>query len=207
MKKILTLLFAVMMTSGVMASENVAGKISVVVGSMFTYTNDNVTYVIEKYTEEGVEKMNVTVPAFELTGTIMGNLSLGSYTVKGLVYDSQKGGYYRDYKDDGLSLHFTAVKDGVTTMDNNYTFNSSKANNILVMTDGEKVTSIVNNFQMGAMPFAITSTFTPAEKTGIETVVSTDDAADGKMYNLRGEIVGESYKGIVIRNGKKYIKQ
>ena len=30
---------------------------------------------------------------------------------------------------------------------------------------------------------------------------------DDKMHNLSGQVVGESYKGIVIKNGKKYIKR
>lgn len=29
--------------------------------------------------------------------------------------------------------------------------------------------------------------------------------ADGKMYNLNGQRVSSSYKGIVIMNGKKYV--
>ena len=200
---------AALMAVNVMASDNVTGKISVSVDIMATYSNESVTYTIEKYTEDGVEKMNVVVPSYELSGTIMGNLYLGSYTVKGLVYDSEKGGFYRDYKDDGLSFHFKAEKDNITTMDSDYEFSSSKDNNILVKTDGTNVISIVNHFQMGSMPFAITSTFTPNETTGIESTISigNDKLTDGKTYNLRGEMVNENYKGVVIRNGKKFVKK
>ena len=38
-------------------------------------------------------------------------------------------------------------------MDGEYTFNSEKDNNILVKYDGNRVTDIVNTFQMGSMPF------------------------------------------------------
>ena len=31
-------------------------------------------------------------------------LTLGTYTVKGLIYDEAKGGFYHDYRKDGLSF-------------------------------------------------------------------------------------------------------
>ncbi len=40
----------------------------------------------------------------------------------------------------------------------------------------------------------------------VENVEFTKDDS-GKIYNLQGVEVGESYKGIVIKNGKKYIKR
>lgn len=85
----------------------------------------------------------------------MGDLTLGSYVVKGLIYDETRGGFYRDYKGDGLSFHFTAMQGGTKTMDGEYAFNSERDNNILVKYNGSNVESIVNTFQMGAMPFGI----------------------------------------------------
>ena len=209
MKKIFTLLFATLMAVNVMA-DDLSGKIDVAVTGA-TYSNENVTYTVTTYTgEDGTQKMDVVVPSFELVNTVMGNLTLGTYTVKGLVYDSEKGGYYRDYKNDGLSVHFKAVSSvGLVMFDKDYAFNSAKDNNILVKTDGNTVTSIVNHFQMGAMPYPISSTFTPNSTTGIESLetVSTGKMADGKMYNLSGAQVDESYKGLVIQNGRKFVKK
>ena len=42
--------------------------------------------------------------------------------------------------------------------------------------------------------------------TGINTI-TTDGATDGVTYNLAGQRVAESYKGAVIRNGKKFIQR
>lgn len=42
--------------------------------------------------------------------------------------------------------------------------------------------------------------------TGINTI-TTNDATDGVTYNLAGQRVAESYKGAVIRNGKKFIQR
>ena len=132
-------------------------------------------------------------------------LTLGTYTVKGLIYDEAKGGFYRDYRNDGLSFHFMAENGGKKTMDGIYSFNDTKDNNILVKYNGSQVADIVNTFQMGAMPFAIVSKFN-TQTTGIASV-NSNRKNNGKMYNLQGQVVGESYKGIVIINGKKIQKK
>ena len=56
------------------------------------------------------------------------------------------------------------------------------------------------------MPFGIVSTFGNSA-TGINGVHVANKHNDGKMYNLAGQRVGNDYKGIVIVNGKKYIKK
>lgn len=184
----------------------VTDAISVCIGSAYTYTNSSVTYNVRKYKDGDVEKVDVTVPAYTLDNTLIGNLSLGTYTVKGLVYDNEQGGFYRDYKDDGLTFHFSAEKDGNTTINGDYVFNKEKDNNILVKYDGTKITSIINKFQMGAMPFAIVSTFN-VNTTAINTVKTDNKPMDGKAYNIAGQRVSDDYKGIVIINGKKYLRK
>lgn len=184
----------------------VTDAISVCVGSAYTYTNSSVTYNVRKYKDGDVEKVDVAVPAYTLDKTLIGNLSLGAYTVKGLVYDSEQGGFYRDYKDDGLTFHFSAEQNGNTTINGDYVFNKEKDNNILVKYDGTKVTSIINKFQMGAMPFDIVSTFN-VNTTAINTVKTDNKPMDGKAYNIAGQRVSDDYKGIVIINGKKYLRK
>lgn len=185
----------------------VASAINVNVGGMFPYANEGVTYNVRKYMDGDVQKVDVEVPTYTLDNTVMGNLTLGTYTVKGLTYDEEKGGFYRDYKNDGLSFHFIAEKDGNKTMNGDFEFNSAKDNNILVKYNGSKITDIVNTFQMGAMPFGIVSSFNSAT-TGISSVKNdVQKKNDGKMYNLNGQVVSESYKGVVIVNGKKYFKK
>lgn len=185
----------------------VTSAINVNVGGMFPYANEGVTYNVRKYMDGDVQKVDVEVPTYTLDNTLMGNLTLGTYTVKGLTYDEEKGGFYRDYKNDGLNFHFTAEQNGNKTMDGDFEFNSAKDNNILVMYNGSKITDIVNTFQMGAMPFGIVSSFNSAA-TGISSVKNdVQKKNDGKMYNLNGQVVSESYKGVVIVKGKKYFKK
>lgn len=185
----------------------VTRAINVNVGGMFPYANEGVTYNVRKYMDGDVQKVDVEVPTYTLDNTLMGNLTLGTYTVKGLTYDEEKGGFYRDYKNDGLNFHFTAEQNGNKTMNGDFEFNSAKDNNILVKYNGSKITDIVNTFQMGAMPFGIVSSFNSAA-TGISSVKNdVQKYNDGKMYNLNGQVVSESYKGVVIVNGKKYFKK
>lgn len=180
--------------------------ITVTVGGQFNYSNAGVTYNVRKYMDGDVQKVDVEIPTYTLDNTVMGNLTLGTYTVKGLTYSEEKGGFYRDYKNDDLSFHFTAENKGVKTMDGDYSFNAAKDNNILVKYDGNSVTDIVNTFQMGAMPFGIVSSFS-SSTTGISSINSNVKQQDGKMYNLNGQVVSDNYKGVVIINGKKYLKK
>lgn len=188
----------------------VSNPITVTVGGQFTYNNDNVTYELRLYKDGETDKLDVTVPSYTLANTIMGNLTLGSYTVKGLVYDEAQGGYYRDYKNDGLKFHFTAVQGGKTTMDKDYDFATDKDNNILVKYEGNDVSSIVNTFQVGTMPFGIVSVFSGAT-TSINNITTTPshdfNTTPSQQYNLAGQRVDNNYKGIVIVNGKKYLRK
>lgn len=43
--------------------------------------------------------------------------------------------------------------------------------------------------------------------TGINSVRRGMQASDGKLYNLNGQQVDESYKGVVIRNGRKFVNE
>lgn len=188
----------------------VSNPITVTVGGQFTYNNDNVTYELRRYKDGETDKLDVTVPSYTLANTVMGNLTLGSYTVKGLVYDEAQGGYYRDYKNDGLKFHFTAVQGGKTTMDKDYEFAAEKPNNILVKYEGNDVSSIVNTFQVGTMPFGIVSVFSGAT-TSINNITTTPshnlNTTSSQQYNLAGQRVDNNYKGIVIVNGKKYLRK
>ena len=188
----------------------VSNPITVTVGGQFTYNNDNVTYELRRYKDGETDKLDVTVPSYTLANTVMGNLTLGSYTVKGLVYDEAQGGYYRDYKNDGLKFHFTAVQGGKTTMDKDYDFATDKDNNILVKYEGNNVSSIVNTFQVGTMPFGIVSVFSGAT-TSIDDITTTPshdlNTTPSQQYNLAGQRVDNNYKGIVIVNGNKYLRK
>lgn len=212
MKKFFTLIFATMLASSMSAqmhgdvnNEEVSSPIAVSIGGMMNYENAGVTYQVRKYMDGETQKMDVTVPTYTLDNTVMGNMTLGTYTIKGLIYDEAKGGFYRDYKNDGLKFH-VVCKGGSMNMDNDYSFNAEKDNNILVKYEGSKVSDIINRFQMGSMPFYISTNF-KAVTNGIGAVKGETAKGKGKMYNLQGQLVGDNYKGVVIINGKKFLKK
>lgn len=212
MKKFFTLIFATMLASsmsaqmhGAVNNEEVSSPITVSIGGMINYENAGVTYQVRKYMDGEMQKMDVTVPTYTLDNTVMGNMTLGTYTIKGLTYDEAKGGFYRDYKNDGLKFH-VVCKGGSMNMDGDYSFNAEKDNNILVKYEGSKVSDIINRFQMGSMPFYILTNF-KAVTNGIGAVKSETAKGNGKMYNLQGQLVGDNYKGVVIINGKKFLKK
>lgn len=182
-----------------------SGINSVTVGGQFGPYTAEVTHRIRTYIEDETTMMDVEIPTYSLEGTVMGNLTLGTYTVKGLTYDDSKGGYYKDYADDGLTTHFTAVNGGMTTMDDDYALSAVGQENILVQIADGKAT-ITNNFKPGSMPFPITAVSTQGGTTSIneiqkDTLDSNDDAV---TYNLQGQRISAGSRGIIIRNGKKY---
>ncbi len=186
-----------------------AKPLYVSVGGRYNYQNESVTYNVRKYMDGDVEKLDVEIPTYELKNTVMGDLTLGTYTVKGLTYSHLWEGYYRDYTKDGLSFHFTAVYNGKTTMDNDYQFNDKYDTviGILVKYSGTNIEQIMNHFHMGDMPYQITSSF-KEPTTGISSVTANETLnTNAKMYNMSGQQVSESYKGMVIVNGKKYINK
>lgn len=130
------------------------GTNSVNVGGMYTYTAELTATV----TENADGTLDLTWPEYRLSNTIMGDLTLGSYTIRNIAWDADKNAWYRDYSNDGLIQHFTAVKDGTTSMDKDYTLGKTSTVTITVAEDG--TLKIVNPFKLGAMPFPITATFT-----------------------------------------------
>jgi len=57
--------------------------------------------------------------------------------------------------------------------------------------------------------FTLYLTKKAAEEATAISHVSTETfrVSDGKIYNIAGQRVDEDYKGIVIMNGKKYIRK
>lgn len=170
------------------------------------YSVESVTYNVRTYLDGETTKVDVEVPTFDMKGTTIGDLTSGGYTVKGLVMDETQGGYYRDYHEDGLAMHFKAAG-----MDSDYSLSAASANNILVVFEGKNI-KIVNAFKPGAMPFLITTTFPEQTETAIDEIGR--GTRNEAVYNLSGQRVTSSMvngqwsmpkKGLVIKNGKKYL--
>lgn len=129
-----------------------AGKQTLTVGGQMSYSAD----IAMTITEEADGSITVAIPGYELKETQMGDLTLGEITITGLVYDEAKGGYYRDYSNQGLQQHFTAVNGGQTMFDKDYDLGTGST--MLVVFDGNTM-KVTNPFKLGAMPLPLVADF------------------------------------------------
>lgn len=179
--------------------KDTSGKLDVNVAGG-TYSAPSVTFWTRTYTDGDATKVDVQVPAYTLENTPMGNISVGGYTVQGLTWDETLEAYNKDYSNDGLSLYFS----NGSSLTGDYPLNKA-GQKITVKFNGTSVSSLVNTFQPGNMPFVIISTF-PGTTSGISSVSKKADTLTGEAYNMAGQQVSENAKGIVIINGKKILK-
>ena len=131
------------------------GTNNVSVGGMYNYSAEDVEQTVTVNTDGTV---NLTISEFSLSGTVMGDLTLGSYIIRDIPFNQQKGGFYKEYADGTLTLHFKAVKDGEKTHDSYYVFNNNATTTYILIKPAESGITVENKFSMGSMPFSITAT-------------------------------------------------
>lgn len=198
----LFLSLALLATTSLMAQTEYTGSISVMVGGSYgPYTNASVCHVL---TTEADGTLTLTIPEYTLAATVMGDLTLGQYTVSNLAYDETRGGYYRDYTNDGLTMHFRAESNGVATLDKDYTF-EQKGGNVLVTFADDGTATVVNSFQPGVMPFSIVSTFVGQPESAALPMLLDETAANAPAFDLSGRTVPAAAKGLRIQFGTKKV--
>lgn len=84
----------------------------------------------------------------------------------------------------------------------------NKVGGVAELTEGEKytVTGLYGAIFKGTPEILPTQAVIPGSSTGISNI-TTSAADNAPVYNLAGQKVNGSYKGIVIKNGKKMIKK
>ena len=134
---------------------NYSGTTSLKVGGSFgPFTSATVGYKITA-NEDGT--INVTASEENYTGvTMMGNLTLGTYTVKNLAYDKGSNSFVRDYSNDGIKVHFKAV--GGMPIDKEYPFKATSK--MVVTVDDSGTLTIKNDYSLAGMPMPISATYT-----------------------------------------------
>lgn len=135
---------------------NYSGTTSLKVGpTMGPFASATVGYTI---TANNDGSINVTASEEKYTGvTMVGNLTLGTYTVKNLAYDKATNSFSRDYSKDGIKVHFKATG-GMMERDENYEFGETSKMTVTLAEDG--TLTITNNYKVGRMPFPISATYT-----------------------------------------------
>ena len=134
------------------------GEDKISVGGLFSYTSSEaVTYKVTA-NEDGT--VNLTVPEETFKKTMMGNLTLSSYTISKIPYDESKKAFIKAYKDDNIKFHLIIKNDnGTVISDKEYTFDSRICKVTITKGVDGKLT-VSNTYQMGKMPFPISGTFT-----------------------------------------------
>lgn len=130
------------------------GTNNVNVGGTYDYSAENVR---QSVTANADGTVSLTVPAYSLSGTVMGDITLGSYTIADIPWNEEKGAFYKEYADGSLKVHFKAVKEGTTTLDSDYLFNDKATTTYVLIKRTEAGVTIENNFSLGNMPFPITA--------------------------------------------------
>ena len=158
----------------------------------------NVEYQTRRYMDGDVEKLDVVIPAYSLAGTPMGDLEVGGYTVCGLTYDETLGGYFKDYSQDGLTVHLKTYPTKGQGLDGDYAL-AAEGTTLFVQYKGNNVVYVENNFIPGSMPFPIFATSGEKQTTDVKAVEAEETQPAVKSYKRV-----ENGKLLIIKADKKY---
>ena len=106
---------------------------------------------------------------------------------------------------DPRTLKFDAVVDDAAANFAEVSFEAKECKSATVKYTGSATKILVYSGKSGINIYDIK--YTPSSATGITNVNASAVAADAPVYNLAGQKVSASYKGIVIKNGKKFLNK
>lgn len=167
----------------------------------------------ESYYAHIGQKTITVVPPHQIKGNINNNVVNGDFYFRGLYGSKQ----YTEEENGNLTT--TPISDNGSQK---YQFISTATGNYLKYLkssstskfpgfrayfyfpgwsaeENNKLHSSTNNSNAKVFLFVEGST------TGISDIRTDENNNDGRIYNLAGQVVDESYKGIVIKNGRKYL--
>lgn len=197
------------------------GKQSVCTNDKITYKNNDGTIKTpqdlikedESYYAHIGQKTITVVPPHQIKGNINNNVVNGDFYFRGLYGSKQ----YTEKENGNLTT--TPISDNGSQK---YQFISTAIGNYLKYLksgstskfpgfrayfyfpgwsaeENNKLHSSTNTSNAKVFLFVEGST------TGISDIRTDENNNDGRIYNLAGQVVDESYKGIVIKNGRKYL--
>ena len=142
----------------------------------------------------GVIRILPALPTAWTTGSMHGMKAVGDVTVDiDWANNAATRVVLTNNQGQTLRIHYKNLAAAKVYVDNQPT-EIAVENDMATLTDCANGSVVVLDFD---------GSYTP---TGINTV-KTQPSTDGKMYNVSGQRVNDSYKGIVIKNGKKMIKK
>lgn len=197
------------------------GKQSVCTNDKITYKNNDGTIKTpqdlikedKSYYAHIGQKTITVVPPHQIKGNINNNVVNGDFYFRGL-YGSKK---YTEKEDGNLTT--TPISDNGSQK---YQFISTATGNYLKYLKSGSTSkfpgfrayfyfpgwSAEENNKLHSPTDTNNSKvflFVEGSTTGISDIRTDENNNDGRIYNLAGQVVDESYKGIVIKNGRKYL--
>lgn len=197
------------------------GKQSVCTNDKITYKNNDGTIKTpqdlikedESYYAHIGQKTITIVPPHQIRGYINNNVVNGNFYFRGLYGSKQ----YTEDKNGSLTT--TPISDSGSQK---YQFISTATGNYLKYLKSGSISKFPgfrayfyfpgwsaeeNNKQHSPTDTNNSKVFLFVEgsTTGVSDIRTDENNNDGRIYNLAGQVVDESYKGIVIKNGRKYL--
>lgn len=106
---------------------------------------------------------------------------------------------------DPRTLKVAAVVDNAMTSLDDISYDANEIKSFTVKYNQNKAAKIlIYSGKSGMNIYDIK--FTPSTSTGISSVSAAAAKKNGKTYNMAGQEVSSSAKGLIIKNGKKYVK-
>lgn len=198
-----------------------SGEQSVCTNNNIKYKNDDGTIKTpqdlikedERYYAHIGQKTITVVPPHQIRGYINNNVVNGNFYFRGLYGSKQ----YTEDKNGSLTT--TPISDSGSQK---YQFISTATGNYLKYLKSGSISKFPgfrayfyfpgwsaeeNNKQHSPTDTNNSKVFLFVEgsTTGISDIRTDENNNDGHIYNLAGQVVDESYKGIVIKNGRKYL--
>lgn len=183
-------------------------------GEGFTFHDDDKDEAKSGYRSdnEGVDIKKLAIGGYGLGWTAVGDWyeytidvkEEGKYTCEAVGSSGTTGSAFRValVEDEKLTTLWTINVS--KTADNSWdTYKTFKSTTKKLLTEGQHIIRITIT---GANCDIDKIELKCVEPTAI-TDVNNDERFDGKIYNLSGQVVDENYKGIIIKNGKKYLKK
>lgn len=134
------------------------GTVSVTVGGQYTYSTD----IEIKITTSSSGTINVYIPQYSLSQTMMGDLTIGEVTINNLSFEESSETFFRNYGGEGITQHFIATKNGTELFNNTYPLNQPSS--IRVSQNKNGSISIINPFKLGSMPLDLSMQFNGSPK-------------------------------------------
>lgn len=181
--------------------------------------------VYETYWAPGNETLPIRGTYHEITTKKDGTLTVVVYVNKGnhnlyIINETKTDAGYQVVKNTDISVNF-CYQNNTFTYDGTNIWNKGTMADDYILQHTNGVTQ--NRPAMGSITFAVKAnttymlmnpksqlgiygfTFTPSTSAGIGKV-KVENNVNAPIYNLAGQRVSKSYKGVVIQNGKKHIQ-